>query len=184
MFQEIFTERLLLRSLVLPDCEKLFAYRCSPEVLQYQTWEPQSLEEVRSFIRNMSALELNTPGWHQIGIVIQGGDNCLIGDCGIHILESDARIVEIGITIAPSYQSRGYATEVLKALLGLLFVGLCKHRVFASVDPRNLPSMALMERLGMRKEGHFVQSIWFKGSWADDVVFAILATEWQSRFGT
>jgi RimJ/RimL family protein N-acetyltransferase len=184
MFQEIFTERLLLRSLVMDDCEKLFAYRSCPEIRQYQNWEPQSLEEVRLFIKNVSALELNTPGWHQIGIVIQGDNGCLIGDCGIHILETDLRIVEIGITIAPAYQSKGYATEVLKALLSLIFDGLFKHRVMASVDPRNLPSMALMKRIGMRKEGHFVQSIWFKGSWADDVVFAMLATEWQSRFGT
>jgi RimJ/RimL family protein N-acetyltransferase len=184
MFQEISTERLLLRSLVVDDCENLFAYRSSPEIRQYQSWEPQSLDEVRSFIKNMSVVELNTPGWHQVGIVIQGDEGCLIGDCGIHILETDSRIVEIGITIAPLYQSKGYATEVLKALLDFLLVGLCKHRVFASVDPRNFPSMALMERLGMRKEGHFLQSIWFKGSWADDVVFAMLATEWRSRFGT
>jgi RimJ/RimL family protein N-acetyltransferase len=183
MFQEILTARLLLRSLLADDAEKLLAYRCCPEVLQYQSWQPQSLEEVRLFVESMSTAELNTPGWHQIGIVIQG-DDCLIGDCGIHILETDSRIAEIAITIAPPYQSRGYATEVLRALLGLLFVGLCKHRVFASVDPRNLSSMALMERVGLRQEGHFVQSLWFKGSWVDDVVFAMLASEWHSKNGT
>ena len=35
-----------------------------------------------------------------------------------------------------------------------------------------------MKRLGMRQEAHFKESLWFKGEWADDVVFAILAREW------
>jgi RimJ/RimL family protein N-acetyltransferase len=53
------------------------------------------------------------------------------------------------------------------------------HRVFASVDPRNTASMALFEHLGMRPEAHFRQSLWFKGDWVDDVVFAILKSEWR-----
>ena len=32
----------------------------------------------------------------------------------------------------------------------------------------------------MRKEAHFVRSLWFKGEWVDDVIFAVLASEWNS----
>jgi RimJ/RimL family protein N-acetyltransferase len=56
---------------------------------------------------------------------------------------------------------------------------LNKHRVFASVDPRNAPSMKLLERVGMRKEAHFVRGLWFRNEWVDDVVFAILSDEWK-----
>jgi RimJ/RimL family protein N-acetyltransferase len=178
VFQEILTDRLLIRSLLPADAENMFAYRSHPEILQFQFWQPQSLEEIQSFISKMSTREFNTSGWNQIGIALRS-DNRLIGDCGIHVLETDSRIAEIGITIAPNHQSNGYATEALKAVLELLFARLGKHRVIASVDPRNLASMALMERIGLRKEGHFVQSVWFKESWADDVVFAMLASEWQ-----
>lgn len=180
MFQEILTDRLRLRCLQPDDTEAIFAYRSDPRVLQYQSWEPKSLEEVQSFIISMLAREFNTPGWYQIGIASHG-DGALIGDCGIHILETDQRIAEIGITIAPAFQSIGYAQEALNAILDLLFVRLSKHRVFASVDPCNLPSMALMERIGLRKEGHFVQSFWSKDRWADDVVFAMLNSEWGSK---
>lgn len=178
MFQEIRTKRLLLRCLLPGDADSLFEYRSHPEVCLFQSWEPESLQEVRLFINKMAKVELNKTGWHQIGIALQT-DGSLIGDCGIHILETDSRLAEIGITIAPAQQSRGYATEALNAILNLLFRGLGKHRVFASVDPRNLPSMALMERVGLRKEAHFVQSLWFKDGWADDVVFALLASEWH-----
>jgi RimJ/RimL family protein N-acetyltransferase len=32
----------------------------------------------------------------------------------------------------------------------------------------------------MRKEAHFVKSLWFRGEWVDDVVFAMLAEEWRT----
>lgn len=178
IFPEIRTDRLLLRSLCTTDAGSIFAYRSLPEVCLYQSWNPQTRKDVGSFIKNQSTLEFNTPGWYQIAITL-GKDGSLIGDCGIHINETDERIVEIAITIAPESQSKGYATEALKALLNLLFLELKKHRVYASVDPRNLPSMELFRRIGMRQEAHLVQSLWFKETWADDVIFAMLSSEWE-----
>lgn len=180
MFQDILTDRLHLRRLRPDDTETIFAYRSNPGVLKYQPWEPKSLQEVQSFIDGGLKREFNTPGWYQIGIALRAG-GWLVGDCGIHVLESDPRIAEIGITISPAFQSMGYATEALNAVFDLLFVKLGKHRVFASVDPSNHASMALMKRLGMRKEAHFVQSFWFKESWVDDVVFAMLNREWTNQ---
>jgi RimJ/RimL family protein N-acetyltransferase len=182
VFQEIVTERLRLRRLRANDAERMLAYRSHPQVLLYQSWAPTSLQEVESFINRMSVREFNAPGWHQIGVAERADDN-LIGDCGIHVLETDSRVTEIGITIAPAFQRNGYATEALNAILNLLLVKLSKHRVFASVDPRNLRSMALMNRLGLRQEARFVRSLWFKDSWVDDAVFAMLADEWRARKG-
>jgi RimJ/RimL family protein N-acetyltransferase len=51
--------------------------------------------------------------------------------------------------------------------------------VFASTDPRNLRAIALLHRLGFRKEAHCIESLWFKGEWADDLIFAILRREWN-----
>lgn len=180
MFKKLLTDRLCLRSLQHSDAESLYAYRRHPEVLRYQTWGPQSLQEVVEFINSMSKREFHQTGWHQIAIALREDDS-LIGDCGIHILEEDARIVEIGITLDPAHQSMGYASEALNAVLTKLFVELKKHRVIASVDPLNSPSIALMERIGMRKEGHFVKSLWFKNDWVDDVRFAMLAEEWNAK---
>ena len=82
--------------------------------------------------------------------------------------------------MAPEFQNRGYATEAVRALLEYLFDTLGKHRVFGSVDPRNRSSIRLLQRVGMREEAHFVKSLWFKDEWVDDVIFAILASEWKS----
>jgi len=62
-----------------------------------------------------------------------------------------------------------------------LFDALGKHRDYAAVDPRNAPSIRLLDCLGMRREEHFRESLWDKGEWCDDLVFAILEDEWRAR---
>jgi len=38
----------------------------------------------------------------------------------------------------------------------------------------------VLEAVGMRREGHLVESTWSKGEWTDDLLFAILRREWMS----
>ncbi|MBS1953156.1 MAG: GNAT family N-acetyltransferase [Cyanobacteria bacterium SZAS-4] len=179
-FTEILTDRLRLRALQPKDAHEMQAYRALPEVFQYQGCGAKSLNEVQAFIAGMANVDLSKPGWNQVGIELVN-DGSLIGDCGIHILD-DTRIAEFGITLDPKHHSKGYATEAVKAVIELLFSKYEKHRVFASVDPRNAPSLALMERLGMRKEGHFIESLWLNDTWVDDVIFAVLENEWKVPF--
>lgn len=179
MFAELTTTRLSIRDLEPSDGPRIFSYHRHPDVARFQSWGTDSVDSVQSYIRRLASLEPNTPGaWYQVGIfLLEGGK--LIGDCGFRTPEAQPQQAEIGITLAPEFHHCGYATEALYALLNYLFAGLEKHRVFASVDPRNVSSMRLLERLRMRTEAHFVESQWFKGEWVDDVVFALLATEWK-----
>ena len=179
MFPELITSRLVLRRLAAADAESVFCYRSDPEVSRYQTWEPRDSCDVLSFIDRMSVDDPLVAGaWFQVGIVlIETGE--LIGDCGLHPRADDRRQVEVGVTVAPVYQGRGLALEALDALLGFLFTASDTHRVFCSVDPRNVACVRLMERVGMRKEAHHVQSLWVRTEWTDDLVFAILRKEWR-----
>jgi RimJ/RimL family protein N-acetyltransferase len=179
-FTAILTERLALRELRASDATRIFEYRSRPEVSRFQSWGTQSRDEIQAYISGLSATEPGKPGsWYQIGITLRSTGE-LIGDCGFHVLEAEPRQAEVGITLAPEYQSQGYATEALRALLDYLFVKLGKHRAFGSVDPRNVQSIRLMQRVGMRNEAHFVKSLWFKGAWVDDMIFAMLASDWKS----
>ena len=136
------------------------------------------MEELRSFIESLSGIK---PGiWFQVGIAFRE-TGALIGDCGIRVADvsrASPGQAEIGITLAPAFQGRGLASEALQALLGYLFTGLGMHRVFGSVDPRNLASMRLLKSAGMRQEAHCVESYWSKGGWTDDAIFGILDREW------
>ena len=119
-------------------------------------------------------------GWVQIGIADRTTDR-LLGDCALHLQEYEPRIAEIGITLATSAQGAGYATEALQALFQYLFNDLQLHRVIAITDCLNLPTARLLERIGMRREAHFRQNIWFKGAWGDEFQYALLREEWVAQ---
>lgn len=175
----IVTDRLKIAGLGRNDAEAMYQYRSDPEVCRYQNWVPDSMEEVETFISGLSEIAFDTADtWYQLAIRL-GSNGTLIGDVGIHFMADQSRQAEIGITIAPAHQGKGYAVESVTAILDYLFVELRKHRIFASVDPRNSPSLKLLKRIGMRQEAHFRQSLWFKGEWADDVIFALLKEEWE-----
>jgi len=66
-------------------------------------------------------------------------------------------------------------------MLRMGFERLRFHRIAAHCDARNAPSAALMERLGMRREAHLRESQFIKGEWVDELVYAMLVSEWQSK---
>lgn len=168
--------RLTLRPMQPQDAQLLFGYRSDPRVAEYQGWVPKDLETARAFCQAQSQQTPNQPDtWMQLSLCLRQGP--MIGDLGLHFLE-DGEQVEFGISLAPAHQGQGYANEAMLAVFDWLFSTLGKHRIFCSVDPRNLPSMAMAKALGMRQEAHFVKSLRFKGAWVDDVVFGLLAQEW------
>lgn len=178
---EILTERLRLSRLTASDAPVMYEYRSDPEVCRYQTFEPATLGDVEDFIASLQSSKFDTPGtWFQFAIR-QRESGLLVGDLGTHFLADDPRQVEIGITVGPSYQGRGLGTEAVAGMLGHLLGTVQKHRVFASVDPRNESCIALLKRVGMRQEAHFRQSLWFKGAWVDDMVFGVLRFEWKEK---
>lgn len=181
MFTELCTQRLRIRRLVPSDAEALYAYRSDPGVLRFQNWAPASVQEVRSFIERLLTLEPLTPGeWFQIGIALRATGE-LVGDFGLQARADDPRLVEVGITLAPRFQHQGLASEALGTLLEFLFTGTETHRVHCSVDPGNRPCIRLLEKVGMRREAHLIESLWLKGAWVDDVIYAMLRREWEAR---
>jgi RimJ/RimL family protein N-acetyltransferase len=55
------------------------------------------------------------------------------------------------------------------------------HRIVGRCDARNTRSAVLMERLGMRREADFRQNEFNKGEWTDELLYAILDSEWSAR---
>lgn len=175
---EITTNRLLLRPLSIEDAEAFYNYKSDALANQFQGWVPDTIEEVYDFVQNKIVNECNVVHtWYQLAI-IRKNDNVLIGDIGLHFIDHENKQVEIGFTLDKKYQGNGYAMESIEKVLDYLFIDLGKHRVIASVDPGNVKSLKLLEKLGFRKEAHFKKSIFLHGKWVDDVIFAMLKEEW------
>lgn len=172
------TERLLLRRFRADDAAVLAAYRSDPQVARYQGWEaPFPLAAAESFVAAVAGGDPRAEGWFQYAVELRDG-GALIGDVGANRHDA-GRQAEIGFTLAPAFQGRGYAAEAVRRVVDHLLRQEGLHRVHASVDARNAASARLLERVGLRREGVLLQSAWWKGEWTDDVIYAVLASEWS-----
>jgi RimJ/RimL family protein N-acetyltransferase len=164
-----------------PDIPELCRGPADPQVARYQSWEaPYPPSQARQFLRELQATHPDTPGeWFQFAVALRRTDR-LIGDCAAHVRADDPRQAEIGFTLASEHQGRGYATEAVRRLLHYLLIERGKHRVSATCDDRNTRSAAVLERVGMRREGHLLESTWAKGEWTNDLLYAVLRREWPA----
>ncbi|MBX7235025.1 MAG: GNAT family N-acetyltransferase [Caldilineales bacterium] len=173
------TPRLRLRPFQDADLEAFLAYRNDPAVARYQGWEmPYTRAMAEDFIAVMKTRTPDLPGkWLQLAVEAKA-TGVLIGDVAFYLLEGDLRQAEIGFTLATAYQRQGYATEAVRRLLAHLFEEKGLHRVRANCDDRNLASVRLMERLGMRREAHYIENFWDGEGWAGEYWYALLRREW------
>jgi RimJ/RimL family protein N-acetyltransferase len=175
------TDRLILRYFTQLDIAAFSAYRSDPEVARYQGWDaPYSREQAAQFVAEMISTTPGQPGqWFQIAIELKASA-VLIGDCAFQRLLEDGAQAEIGFTLARPFQGQGYAAEAVRCLIDTLFKNFGLHRIRANCDPSNLASIHLLRKVGMRHEGRFLESLWFKGYWASEDWFAILRREWET----
>lgn len=154
------TERLRLRPLTPRDASVFAQYRAEPAVAVYQSWDGMTLSEARRFIDEQSGLPFGRHDqWSQLGIAMKATDE-LVGDLGVCI-RSPGETAEIGFSMAPAAQRRGYAAEACRAVIGLLFSIPSMKTIEAIVDARNLGAIALVRHLGMHLDR--IEEALFKG---------------------
>ena len=177
------TARLVLRNFIDSDLESFLAYRNDPEVAKYQGWGlPYPREKGEDFIAFMKErTALKQGGWIQFAIALKDTDE-LIGDLGCYIKEDDIRQARIGFTIAAKHWRKGYVSEVIPHLLEYLFEDLDVHRVVADCDVDNVASYRTLEKLGFRREAHFVESYLVNGVYASEYHYGLLQREWRENF--
>lgn len=169
---KIKSNRLTIRPVIHSDASAIFDYRSDKKVNQYQGFLPETLQEVESFISDLPT-SINTPGtWFQLAIILSE-KNRLIGDLGLHFLESENTTVEVGCTISSTFHRMGYATEALLEIKDYLFTKLGKKTLTASVDPDNKASIKMLERIGMKQISLTRKSYLLRGQWVDDALYQV-----------
>ena len=174
--------RLHLRPLQAYDLADFIAYRKDPDVCRYQGFDPFTEEKAIKFIEEQSKADFDLVGdWMQIGIESLQ-DHRLIGDCAVKFRLATPQLVELGYTINPQFQRKGFATEAIKMLLQHLFQAQKVHKAIAQVDPRNEASLKLLERLGFVLEGKFRQHFYddIDQRWVDEWQYGLLKTDFNS----
>ena len=173
--QQLETERLVIRRFKEEDWKDLYEYLSDEEVVRYEPYQAFSIEasqnEAKSRAENPAFLA-----------VCLKENNKLIGN--IYFAKQEFKTWEIGYVFNRSYQGRGYATEAANAVIAYGFNTRGARRIVAMCNPLNTASWRLLERLGMRREGHLKQNIYFKKDeegnpiWSDTYEYAILKDEY------
>ena len=182
------TERLVLRMMTLDDVDDVHAYQSIPEVCEYLLFEPRTREVMTEKIAEWSQSDTlaATGDYVELAIELPGADgdrNRVIGHIYFTISDANELTGEIGWSLHPAFEGRGFASEAANAMLDVAFGELGLHRVYAELDVRNTASVALCRRLGMREEALFREHMWFKGAWSDTGIHAILDHEWRALRG-
>jgi RimJ/RimL family protein N-acetyltransferase len=176
------TARLTLRYFTPGDLDDLYDYQSRPDVARYLHWEARDRAQARQALESQCGEKsLDTEGdWLTFAVVWRSAGR-VIGEVGLKLVSREHRQGETGFVFNPRFGGQGLATEATEAMLALGFGGLGWHRIIGSCDARNDPSARLMERIGMRREAHFINNGIVKGRWADELVYAILDDEWKAR---
>ncbi|MBV6394676.1 MAG: hypothetical protein HFACDABA_00242 [Anaerolineales bacterium] len=174
------TERLILRAFRPSDLESFLPFRNDPAVAEYKGWElPYSHERGAEFLEMMRTRHpLESGQWYQAAIVTKD-EKEFIGDIAHMFKKDDPRQVYIGCTVAKKHWQKGFGVEAVRRHLEWLFDEINVHRVIARTDVENDASINTLERLGLRREAHFVQNIWLHGRWTSEYHYAMLDREWE-----
>ncbi|PGL73489.1 GNAT family N-acetyltransferase [Bacillus sp. AFS055030] len=179
-FFEIETSRLKLRRFKDDDVTNFFKYRSNPEVAIYQGWENYTYDQAVNYIEKQKSAEMNIPdAWVQVAIENKM-DGQLIGDIGVHTLSNPKNQVEVGFTLEPKYQNKGYAFEALQGMLDYLFNELNKEKINAIAVEQNGSSIKLLKKLGFHEMKKIENSL-FKCQYVTELMFGLTKNDWNKR---
>jgi ribosomal-protein-alanine N-acetyltransferase len=149
------TARLSLRPFTPDDLDDLLLAFGDPEVMRYISGgKPRSREDTETGM--LRTIE----GWKTRGFgfwaVTRREQESLIGYCGLVPLD-DTPEIEVAYGFAKSEWGKGFASEAARASLRFGFEELKLKRIVAVVDPENISSKRVLEKLGMTytKNGHY-----------------------------
>jgi ribosomal-protein-alanine N-acetyltransferase len=168
------TERLILRPLVLEDATALHPLLSDPAVMRYWSTLPHTeFAETEDWVRGSVAAQAAGTA-HDFAVLHAGR---LIGRIGFW------QGPEIGFFFDPAEQGKGFASEALKAMIGLAFGrlgfgrlgfdGLGFDEIVADVDPDNAPCLRLLERNGFVRTGFAEKTFEIGGRFFDSVYLAL-----------
>lgn len=180
MFENLESERLLIRPFTMGDAPGLESRRNEPEVALYQNWEvPFSGEHANRIVASLVEMEgpANDEWW--MAIVADKESGRTLGDLALH-LSWEGRSAEIGYTFHAEFWGSGYAVEAVGMLVEYLFEVRQVTRVFGMLHPDNKASAMVMERSGFLFEGHTRSSFWLGDEVSDDWIYGLLRPDWEA----
>lgn len=154
LIEQIYTKRLYLRKMKMADAHRLFKIWSDPEVTKFMnitnfTHEEQANDMIKLFdelAEERKAIRFT---------IIEKESNEIIGSCGFNVFDEANASAEIGYDLAKAHWGKGYAPESISALIDYAFTTLNINRIEAKIEPGNVNSIKVVEKLNFTFEGTF-----------------------------
>ena len=175
------TARLRLRCLTIEDAPAAHQAYGDPGVMRFWDMPPSiDLEETERRLKRSLSVE---PHWHATWAVLarpdgQLPDNQFIGMINYHARQPWNRRLALGWILISRFQRRGFMEEAVRAVLTHCFNTLNTHRVEAEIEPDNLRSARLAQRLGFQREGLLRDRLFVADQPRTIQMYALLRSDW------
>ncbi|MGM1046980.1 MAG: GNAT family N-acetyltransferase [Bacillota bacterium] len=174
------TERFVLRQLKQDDSREIFQYFSLDEVTKFYDLESfANIEQAEELIRRWNERFERNQGirW---GITLRS-ESRVIGTCGFHGWMKNHYKAEIGYELTPEYWRQGYMTEVIQKIIEFGFNNLGLNRIEAFVEPENVGSRKVLEKIGLSEEGTLKEHFYWRNRFVDTVIYALLKKDYKVR---
>lgn len=146
LITELHTKRLHLRKMKDSDAASLFQIWSDPDVIKFMNVNPFMNEEhAKRMIQYLNELALENKALRFT--IIERHSKTIIGSCGYNSFDFENGKTEIGYDITKSFWGKGYAPEAISCLLHHAFTYLKLNLVEAKVDPQNINSIKVLQKL-------------------------------------
>lgn len=174
--QTINTERLILRKILPEDASMVYQWMSDPEVCRYECWKPhESVEYSQGYIIAVfDGYKSNTT--YQWGIQL---NDKLIGSISIVNVDDYHQKAIMGYCLAKEYWSKGYTTEGVKAVINYMLHEVGLNRIEASHSVNNPASGRVLEKAGMKLEGHAKDYYFCNSGFQDSNLYAITKNQYN-----
>ena len=175
---ELSSPRLRLREVRDGDAAALFAIHGDARVMRYWSYPAwtelaQAEQKIADIQRQRREEDI------LIWAIADATSDLLIGSSAVFYLNLEQGRAEIGYSLHPDWQGHGLASEALQLVLGYAFNNLGLRRIEADIDPRNLPSCRLVERLGFVREGLLRERWHVNGELCDSAIYGLLRQDFK-----
>lgn len=170
------TKRLSLVPLNKDELQFVHILHSNPEVDFYNTLGiPTTLEDTEAIIYEMVS-ENEKEDTQKFTFCIKY-NNKSIGLIALNLGSKKYEIGEIWYKFLPEFWNQGFATEALKEIINLGFNNLNLHRIEAGCASKNIGSVKVLEKAGMKREGLKRQHLPLKSGWADCYEYGLLISD-------
>lgn len=172
------TPRLEIREFVPTDVDELCTFVCDARVTRFMLQAPRDHNEAEAYLGQVLGYQRERPRSAWELAVIQGEDRALIGACSLTLMASGE--ADLGYMLARRVWKQGLATEAARALVNSGFGELRLKRISSTVDVRNLASIRVLEKAGLRWEATYRRLRRVRDEWRDCHLYATSRTEWEA----